>query len=112
MRGACRSGGVFAPPLFMGAMLGSAYGAIAHDALRHLAAAAGACGLVGMGASSPPLRGRRSPRSIIFELTGDDRVILPLMIAVGVATAIATRRRGTRSQAFLNAPERTRTSTS
>ncbi len=44
------SGGVFAPSLFMGAMLGSAYGAVAHQLLPGLAAAAGAYGLVGMGA--------------------------------------------------------------
>jgi Voltage gated chloride channel len=44
------SGGVFAPSLFMGAMLGSAYGAIAHDLLPGIALAAGAYGLVGIGA--------------------------------------------------------------
>jgi CIC family chloride channel protein len=84
------SGGVFAPSLFMGAMLGSAYGAIAHDALPHLAAAAGAYGLVGMGAVfAASARAPITAVLIIFELTGDYRVILPLMIAVVVATAIA-----------------------
>ena len=84
------SGGVFAPSLFMGAMLGSAYGAIAHDALPHLAAAAGAYGLVGMGAVfAAASRAPITAVLIIFELTGDYRVILPLMIAVVVATALA-----------------------
>jgi CIC family chloride channel protein len=84
------SGGVFAPSLFMGAMLGSTYGAIAHDALPHLAAAAGAYGLVGMGAVfAAAARAPITAVLIIFELTGDYRVILPLMIAVVVATAIA-----------------------
>ena len=84
------SGGVFAPSLFMGAMLGSAYGAIAHDALPHLAAAAGAYGLVGMGAVfAASARAPITAVLIIFELTGDYRVILPLMIAVVVATAVA-----------------------
>jgi len=84
------SGGVFAPSLFMGAMLGSAYGAIAHDALPHLAASAGAYGLVGMGAVfAAAARAPITAVLIIFELTGDYRVILPLMIAVVVATAIA-----------------------
>jgi CIC family chloride channel protein len=74
----------------MGAMLGSAYGAIAHDALPHLAAAAGAYGLVGMGAVfAASARAPITAVLIIFELTGDYRVILPLMIAVVVATAIA-----------------------
>ena len=84
------SGGVFAPSLFMGAMLGSAYGVIAHDALPHLAAAAGAYGLVGMGAVfAATARAPITAVLIIFELTGDYRVILPLMTAVVVATAVA-----------------------
>ena len=84
------SGGVFAPSLFMGAMLGSAYGAVAHDALPHLAAAAGAYGLVGMGAVfAASARAPITAVLIIFELTGDYRVILPIMIAVVVATALA-----------------------
>jgi CIC family chloride channel protein len=84
------SGGVFAPSLFMGAMLGSAYGAIAHQLLPDLAIAAGAYGLVGMGAVFAA--GARAPITavlIIFELTGDYRIILPLMVAVVVATALA-----------------------
>lgn len=84
------SGGVFAPSLFMGAMLGSAYGAVAHDLLPGLAAAAGAYGLVGMGAVFAAAG--RAPITavlIIFELTGDYRIVLPLMIAVVVATALS-----------------------
>jgi CIC family chloride channel protein len=84
------SGGVFAPSLFMGAMLGSAYGAIAHDALPHLAVSAGAYGLVGMGAVfASAARAPITAVLIIFELTGDYRVILPLMIAVVIATAVS-----------------------
>jgi CIC family chloride channel protein len=84
------SGGVFAPSLFMGAMLGSAYGAIAHDALPHLAANAGAYGLVGMGAVfASAARAPITAVLIIFELTGDYRVILPLMIAVVIATTVS-----------------------
>jgi CIC family chloride channel protein len=84
------SGGVFAPSLFMGAMLGSAYGAVAHDLLPDLAAAAGAYGLVGMGAVfAASARAPITAVLIIFELTGDYRIILPLMIAVVVATALA-----------------------
>jgi chloride channel protein, CIC family len=84
------SGGVFAPALFMGAMLGSAYGAVAHSLLPGLAAASGAYGLVGMGAvfaaaSRAPITGL----IIIFELTGDYRIIIPLMLAIVVATALA-----------------------
>jgi CIC family chloride channel protein len=84
------SGGVFAPSLFMGAMLGSAYGGIAHDLLPGLAVAAGAYGLVGMGAVfAAAARAPITAVLIIFELTGDYRIILPLMIAVIVATALS-----------------------
>ena len=84
------SGGVFAPSLFMGAMLGSAYGAVAHHLMPDLAAAAGAYGLVGMGAVfAASARAPITAVIIIFELTGDYRIILPLMIAIVVATALS-----------------------
>ncbi|MGH2880334.1 MAG: chloride channel protein [Solirubrobacteraceae bacterium] len=84
------SGGVFAPSLFMGAMLGSAYGAGAHQLLPHLASAAGAYGLVGMGAVfAAAARAPITAVIIIFELTGDYSIILPLMFAVVVATALS-----------------------
>ena len=84
------SGGVFAPSLFMGAMLGSAYGAVAHHMLPGLAAAAGAYGLVGMGAVfAATARAPITALIIIFELTGDYRIILPLMFAIVVATALS-----------------------
>jgi CIC family chloride channel protein len=84
------SGGVFAPSLFMGAMLGSAYGAIAHDVVPGVAVAAGAYGLVGMGAVfASSARAPITAVLIIFELTGDYRIILPLMIAIIVATALS-----------------------
>jgi CIC family chloride channel protein len=84
------SGGVFAPSLFMGAMLGSAYGAVAHGLMPDLASAAGAYGLVGMGALfAAAARAPITAVLIIFELTGDYRIILPLMIAVVAATALA-----------------------
>ena len=84
------SGGVFAPSLFMGAMVGSAYGAAVHGLVPHLAPAAGAYGLVGMGAVFAATT--RTPITavlIIFELTGDYNLILPLMFAIVVAAALA-----------------------
>jgi CIC family chloride channel protein len=84
------SGGVFAPSLFMGAMLGSAYGAIAHHLMPGLAAHAGAYGLVGMGAVfAAAARAPITAVIIIFELTGDYTIILPLMFAIVVATALS-----------------------
>ena len=79
---------VFVPSLLMGAMLGSAYGAVAHRLLPHLAAAPGAHGPVGMGAVFAAAG--RAPITaviIIFELTGDYHIILTLMFAIVVATA-------------------------
>jgi CIC family chloride channel protein len=84
------SGGVFAPSLFMGAMLGSAYGAVAHQLLPGVAASAGAYGLVGMGAVfAATARAPITGLIIIVELTGDYRIILPLMSAIVVATALS-----------------------
>jgi CIC family chloride channel protein len=84
------SGGVFAPSLFMGAMLGSAYGIGVHQLMPHLAAAAGAYGLVGMGAVfAAAAQAPITAVIIIFELTGDYNIILPLMFAVVVATALS-----------------------
>ena len=80
------SGGVFAPSLFMGAMLGSAYG----DAIQQLPGShgpAGAYGLVGMGAVfAGAARAPLTAVIIIFELTGDYQIILPLMLAIALAT--------------------------
>ncbi|MBN2204496.1 MAG: chloride channel protein [Thermoleophilia bacterium] len=85
------SGGVFAPSLFMGAMLGSAFGQSAQTALPGTVTAPGAYGIVGMAAVfAATARAPLTSITIIFELTGDYRIILPLMLAVGVATGISS----------------------
>jgi CIC family chloride channel protein len=84
------SGGVFAPSLFIGAMLGSSFGAGAHDLLPGVTAGAGAYGLVGMAAVFAAAG--RAPITavlIVFELTGDYSIILPLMLAVVIATGLS-----------------------
>jgi CIC family chloride channel protein len=84
------SGGVFAPSLFMGAMLGTAYGDGVHALLPHLTAPAGTYGLVGMGAVfAAAARAPITAVIIIFELTGDYRIILPLMFAIALAAGIS-----------------------
>jgi CIC family chloride channel protein len=86
------SGGVFAPSLFMGAMLGMAFGLAAHEVLPGIAGPAGAYGLIGMGAVfAAAARAPMTAILIIFELTGDYRIMLPLMLAVVIATAVANR---------------------
>jgi len=84
------SGGVFAPSLFMGAMLGAAYGAILHHVAPGVAGPTGAYGLVAMGAVfAGAARAPITAVLIIFELTGEYHIILPLMLAVVLATAIS-----------------------
>ena len=84
------SGGVFAPSLFIGAMLGSAYGAGVHALLPGMTAPAGTYGLVGMGAVfAAAARAPITAVIIIFELTGDYRIILPLMFAIVLAAGLS-----------------------
>lgn len=86
------SGGVFAPSLFMGAMLGTAFGDGVHALLPHLTAPAGAYGLVGMGAVfAGAARAPITAVIIIFELTGDYSIVLPLMTAIVLAAAMSSR---------------------
>ncbi|MEV6791625.1 chloride channel protein [Streptomyces sp. NPDC051320] len=84
------SGGVFAPSLFIGAMLGSAFGQTAHHVLPHLAGPAGAYGLIGMGAVfAGSARAPITAVIILFELTGEYTIILPLMAAIALATGVS-----------------------
>src|SRR5205085_4267081 len=84
-------GGTFAPSLFIGASLGSAIG---HGA-RLIAGPTidpGAYALVGMGAYFGGfLRCPIAAVLIVLELTNDYDLILPLMLAVAVSTAISSR---------------------
>jgi len=84
------SGGIFAPSLFIGAMLGGAMGAMVHSTWPASTASPGAYALVGMGAVvGATTHGPITAILIIFELTSDYKIILPLMLAVVLATAIA-----------------------
>jgi CIC family chloride channel protein len=86
------SGGVFASSLFMGAMAGTAFGTVLHHLAPGLAGPPGAYGLIGMGAVfAGAARAPITAVMIIFELTGDYRVILPLMAAIVLATALSSR---------------------
>lgn len=81
------SGGVFAPSLFIGATLGAAFGAGAHALLPGAAGAVGAYALVGMGAVfAGAARAPITAVVILFELTSEYSIILPLMLAIVLAT--------------------------
>lgn len=85
------SGGVFAPSLFMGAMLGTAFGVVANMLFHGAVAPAGAYGLVGMGAVfAGAARAPITAVIIIFELTGDYTIILPLMVAIVAAAGLSS----------------------
>jgi CIC family chloride channel protein len=84
------SGGVFAPSLFMGAMLGTAFGRLVHAGLPGITGPAGAYGLVGMGAVfAGAARAPMTAAIIIFELTDEYRIILPLLLAISLAAGVA-----------------------
>jgi CIC family chloride channel protein len=81
------SGGIFAPSLFMGAMAGGFFGAVIHNLFPDVTATAGAFSIVGMGAVvSATTHGPLSAILILFEMTGDYKIILPLMLACIIAT--------------------------
>jgi CIC family chloride channel protein len=84
------SGGVFAPSLFIGAMLGAAFGEVAGAMFPVFAGQTGTFALVGMGAVfAGATRAPITAAIILFELTGEYTIILPLLLAVVVATSIS-----------------------
>jgi CIC family chloride channel protein len=86
------SGGVFAPSLFIGAMFGGVFGKVVNSLMPKLAAPEGAFALVGMAAVfSAAAQAPITAIIIVFEMTGDYAIILPLMIAVVISTFIAQR---------------------
>lgn len=83
-------GGLFAPALYIGGMLGGAIGVIVQHILP--SSHAGAFALVGMGAAfAGIIRAPVTSIIIIFEMTNNYSIILPLMIANILSYAIATR---------------------
>ncbi|MEJ2729267.1 MAG: chloride channel protein [Deltaproteobacteria bacterium] len=88
--GAGGSGGIFAPSLFLGAMAGGFFGAVVHQFFPDITATPGAYSIVGMGAVvSATTHGPLSAILILFEMTGDYKIILPLMLSCIIA-AIAS----------------------
>ncbi|MGD8396838.1 MAG: chloride channel protein [Candidatus Eiseniibacteriota bacterium] len=88
------SGGVFAPSLFMGAALGGAVGNLARMVFPFTMASPGAYAVVGMGAMvAAATHAPITALLIIFEMTGDYRVILGLMVSCILGTLLAQRLR-------------------
>jgi CIC family chloride channel protein len=84
------SGGIFAPSLFIGAMLGTAVGTIFGGIFPSLTAPSEAYGVVGMAAVfAGAARAPFSAILIIFEMTGNYAIILPLMTAVVISMLVS-----------------------
>jgi CIC family chloride channel protein len=86
------SGGIFAPSLFIGAMTGGAIGGLVNSVWPGAVASPGAYALVGMAAVvAASTHAPITAILIVFELTNDYKIILPLMISCIIATVLATR---------------------
>jgi len=86
------AGGIFGPSLFLGAMLGGAVGSFAHNLFPAYAATPGAYALVGMGtAFAGIIRAPMTSVVMIFEVTRDYAVIVPLMISNLISFFISSR---------------------
>ncbi len=86
------AGGIFGPSLFLGAMLGGALGHVAHQLFPAHTATPGAYALVGMGALFAGIvRAPMTSVLMIFEMTRDYTVIVPLMIANLASLFISSR---------------------
>jgi chloride channel protein, CIC family len=86
------SGGVFAPALFIGAMAGGVFGRAANVVLPNLTASPGAYALVGAAAVfGAAAHAPMTAIIILFEMTDNYRIILPLMLCVVLAQLIASR---------------------
>jgi chloride channel protein, CIC family len=84
------AGGIFGPSLFIGAMMGAAVGGVAQKLFPGYTAAPGAYALVGMGTAFAGIV--RTPLTsvfMIFEITRDYTIIVPLMISNLIAYFIS-----------------------
>ena len=86
------SGGVFAPSLYMGAMLGGAFGSLAHGWFPDWTAGSGAYAMVGMAAFfAATAKAPTTSILIIFEMTSDYQIMLPLMAATAGSVYVSHR---------------------
>ena len=89
--GAGGSGGVFSPGLYMGSMLGVSVGGLLMHLNPHLGISPGALAVFGMagvfaGSAQAPV----TAIMMLFEMTGDYNIILPLMITAVLSATVAS----------------------
>lgn len=86
------SGGVFAPSLFLGAVAGGAFGQLVNLFFPAATASSGAYAMVGMGAVvAATTHAPITSILILFEITNDYKIILPVMISCTIATVLARK---------------------
>jgi CIC family chloride channel protein len=86
------AGGIFAPSLYIGAMAGGAVGMVVHRMAPFATAEPGAYALVGMGALFAGIvRAPMTSVFMIFEITQDYQILVPLMVANMLSFAISKR---------------------
>jgi chloride channel protein, CIC family len=87
--GSGSSGGVFSPSLYMGATLGAAFACIVSIILPHAPVSLPAFAMVGMGAMVGGGTGAAMTAvTMIFEMTRDYNIVLPMILAVAVALGV------------------------
>ncbi|WP_257453384.1 chloride channel protein [Archangium lipolyticum] len=83
------SGGTFFPMTVMGALAGGAFGEVLHAAMPGITAPSGAYAMVGMGGAVAALtRGPLTGLMMVYELSGNYAIILPLMVTCTIASAL------------------------
>lgn len=86
------AGGVFAPALFIGAVAGGAFGAVAHYLLPEYTASSGAYATIGIGAFlAASTHAPMTAMFLLFEMTGNYLIIVPIMLTSIMATVTATK---------------------
>ena len=106
----CASSGVpgalFTPSLYIGGLAGGAFGVLAHHLFPHLAGSTGGYILVGMGAIlAGSTHATLAAALMLFEMTGSYDIILPLLAACVVSTAVS---RAIDAESIYTAPLRRR----
>jgi CIC family chloride channel protein len=83
-------GGMFAPTLFIGAMLGASVGGAQHVLLPHLSGSPGTYALVGMGVLFAGfLRAPMTSVFMVLEVSGNYSIIVPVIVANTLAYVIS-----------------------
>jgi CIC family chloride channel protein len=86
------AGGVFAPALFIGAMVGGAFGGIVHGLLPEYTATPGAYATIGIGAFlAASTHAPMTAIFLLFEMTGNYMIIIPVMLTSILGTVTASK---------------------